>query len=251
VAVNSGTQYLVEDRTFRIDELAQATGLTVDTIRYYVREGLLDPPERCGRHKLYGRAHLERLVRIRELQEQRFSLAAIRAIVTADRPGLEGLFTGGGHEYTYDQLVQRSGADPELVGALRDVGLLAKPVEIGREAYDDADLELLRAVEELHEIGMTSEILVELGSIYVRHFGALQKDVHDMLAGKGRDWDEDELVEIQRQLTANSHRMVPAVDRVLNYVHQRMVQRLTLEATRTAAETGTGVGGVKVTTPEA
>jgi len=40
--------------------------------------------------------------------------------------------------------------------------------------------------------------------------------------------------------------MLPAVDRVLNYVHQRTIQRLTLDAMRTAEATGTGVGGVKV-----
>ena len=40
--------------------------------------------------------------------------------------------------------------------------------------------------------------------------------------------------------------MIPAVDRVLNYVHQRTIQRLTLEAVRTAQETETGVGGVRL-----
>ena len=82
---------------------------------------------------------------------------------------------------------------------------------------------------------MTEDILVELGAIYVRHFRALQADVHAMLAGDGRDWDPDEMVAVQRRLTANSKRMIPAVDRVLNYVHQRTIQRLTLEAVRTAA----------------
>ena len=99
---------------------------------------------------------------------------------------------------------------------------------------------------ELHDIGMTEDLLVELGAIYVRHFLALQADVHDMLAGHDRDWDHDQLVAIQRRLTENSKRMLPAIDRVLNYVHQRTVQRLTLDAVRTAAETGTGVGGVDV-----
>ena len=93
---------------------------------------------------------------------------------------------------------------------------------------------------------MTEDILVELGAIYVRHFRALQTDVHAMLAGEDRDWDPDELVAVQRRLTANSQRMIPAVDRVLNYVHQRTIQRLTLEAVRTAQATGTGVGGVRL-----
>ncbi len=231
---------------WRIDELAREAGLTVDTIRYYAREGLLTPPERSGRHKLYGPEHLDRLRRIRDLQAQRFSLAAIRALLNVDRPGLEGLFAAAGQSYDFDTLVTRSGLDPELVARLREVGLLADPPTLGQEAFDDNDLGLLRAVAELREIGMTEDILVALGEIYVRHFAELQADVHAMLAGQDREWDPDELVAIQRNLTANSKRMIPAVDRVLNYVHQRTIQRLTLEAVRTAERTGTGVGGVRV-----
>ncbi len=230
--------------SWRIDELAHEADCTVDTIRYYAREGLLPPPERSGRHRLYGSAHLERLTRIRELQGERFSLAAIRAIVNVDRPGLESLFASEGHRYTLADLLDRSGLDEPLVKRLRKVGLLADPESLGHDAYDDNDLALLRAVAELQEIGMTEDVLVALGEIYVRHFTALQADVHNMLAGHDRDWDPDELVAIQRRLTANSQRMLPAVDRVLNYVHQRTIQRLTLDAVRTAEETGTGVGGV-------
>jgi len=236
----------VPDARWRIDELAHEAGVTVDTIRYYAREGLLAAPERSGRHKLYGPDHLERLGRIRELQAQRFSLAAIRALTTADRPGLEALFVTEGRSYSLDDLVARSGLDPALIARLREIGLLAEPESLGHEVYDDNDLGLLRAVVELREIGMTEDILVELGTIYVRHFRALQADVHAMLAGEGREWDRDELVAVQRRLTANSKRMIPAVDRVLNYVHQRTIQRLTLDAVRTAQETGTGVGGVRL-----
>jgi DNA-binding transcriptional MerR regulator len=231
----------VSEGRWRIDELAQQTGLTVDTIRYYAREGLLPAPERSGRHKLYGPAHLDRLERIRDLQGQRFSLAAIRALLNVDRPGIEELFVTEGRSYGFDDLVARSG--------LPAVGLLADPAAFGHDLYDESDLGLLRAVVELREIGMTEDILVELAAIYVGHFRALQRDVHDMLAGKDRDWDPDEMVAVQRQLTANAKRMIPAVDRVLNYVHQRTIQRLTLDAVRTAQETGTGVGGVPVDTP--
>jgi DNA-binding transcriptional MerR regulator len=241
---------IVPEPQWRIDELAHEAGVTVDTIRYYAREGLLDPPERAGRHKLYGREHLERLSRIRELQGRRFSLAAIRAILDVDRPGIEGIFTSQG-SYSLDDLIAKSGLDEQLVVRLREVGLLADPESLGHEVYDDSDLALLRAVVELREIGMTEDILVELGAIYVHHFRSLQKDVHDMLSGKDRSWDEDEMVAVQRKLTANSQRMIPAVDRVLNYVHQRTIQRLTLDAVRTAQETRTGVGGVRLADDEA
>jgi hypothetical protein len=238
----------VPEPRWRIDELAHEAGVTVDTIRYYAREGLLNAPEREGRHKLYGPDHLDRLGRIRDLQTQRFSLAAIKALLDADRPGLEGLFASQG-SYTFDELVAKSGLDADLVTRLLQIGLLADPEVLGHEVYDDSDVGLLRAVAELADIGMTEDILVELGAIYVRHFRALQADVHAMLAGEGRDWDQDELVAVQRRLTANSQRMMPATNRVLNYVHQRTIQRLTLEAVRTAADTNTGVGGLRLDPP--
>jgi len=239
--------------TWRIDELAQKAGVTVDTIRYYAREQLLPAPERSGRHKLYGPEHLDRLARIRDLQAERFSLAAIRAVLDADRPGLERIFaTNVDRQYSLDDLIEQSGVASDVVDGLRTVGLLPDPAEFGRDAYDDNDLGVLRAIAELQEIGMTTEILVELGAIYVRHFRALQHDVHDMFSGKTRaDWDPTELVSLQQRLTENTSRMIPATDQVLNYVHQRTIQRLTLEALRTAEATRTGIGGVRVPAPDA
>src|SRR5262249_30621155 len=154
--------------------------------------------EKQGRNRLYGSEHLARLERIRDLRNQRFSLAAIRAIVEVDRPGLEGLFAGAGNEYTLGELTQRSEIGEQLVAGLREVGLLPDPAEFGGDSYDDADLAVLRAVGELRAIGMTPEILLALSRIYVDHFGALQQDVLDMLSGKANPgWDADELVSIQ------------------------------------------------------
>ena len=80
---------------------------------------------------------------------------------------------------------------------------------------------------------MTPEILLALGRIYVDHFAELQRDVLDMLSGKANlAWNPEELVTVQQQLTANAQRLVPAINQVLNYVHQRTLQRLTLEAAR-------------------
>jgi DNA-binding transcriptional MerR regulator len=227
------TTSATSEACWRIDELAQRAGLTVDTIRYYAREGLLRPPTKQGRHRLYGADHLERLDRIRELQAQRFSLAAIRAIVDAGRPGLEGLFIAAGRGYSLDELIERSGVDGQLVNGLREVGLLPDPAEFGGESYDDTDLAVLRAVAELRTMGMTPEILVALGRIYVDHFAELQRDVVDMLTGKDNPaWNPEELVSVQQQLTANAHRLMPEINQLLSYVHQRTLQRLTLEASR-------------------
>src|SRR5512144_2442890 len=72
---------------WRIDDLARRADVTVDTIRYYQREGLLPAAARAGRSNLYGPSHLERLERIKDLQGRRFSLAAIRALLSEERAG--------------------------------------------------------------------------------------------------------------------------------------------------------------------
>jgi DNA-binding transcriptional MerR regulator len=225
---------------WRIDDLAHEAGITVDTIRYYAREGLMPAPTPAGRHRLYGDRHLDRLRRIRELQERRFSLAAIRAIVETNRPGIDDLFSGSGRTYTLNELVERSGVPADLVERLRGVDLLPDPAEFGRAAYDDTDLNLLEAIAELQQIGMPDEVLVELGAIYVRNFQVLQREVIDMFAGKTHaEWPPEMRTAVQ-DLSAATGRLVPAVDRVLNYVHQRTLQHFTLDAIREAraAEAG-------------
>ncbi|MCU1426243.1 MAG: MerR family regulatory protein [Actinomycetia bacterium] len=240
---------LAAEPCWRIDDLAQRAGVTVDTIRYYARERLLPLPERSGRHKLYGKLHLERLARIRELQEQRFSLAAIRAILDSDRPGLAELFGGPSPGLTLDDLIERAGTETALVEALREIGLLPDPAEFGRDAYDESDVAMLRAVNDLERVGMTREVLLELAGIYVHHFRVLQASVHAVLAGETREWEPGALFEMQRELTEHTHELIPAIERVLNYVHQRTVQRLTLDAIAQAAADQVGVGGVPFDDP--
>jgi len=60
-----------------IDQLAQRTGITVRTIRYYAGRGLLPPPRLRGRTGLYGRDHVARLDLVSELSALGFTLAAI------------------------------------------------------------------------------------------------------------------------------------------------------------------------------
>jgi DNA-binding transcriptional MerR regulator len=69
-------------------DLVRESGLPRETIHFYIHQGLLPSPVKTGRNTaLYGQQHLDRLRRIRELQERQFlPLKAIRAVLddTAD-----------------------------------------------------------------------------------------------------------------------------------------------------------------------
>ena len=69
---------------YRVEQLAAACDVSVDTIRYYQSRGLLPAPEREGRVAFYGEEHVERIRRIRALQGKGLTLAAVARVIEGD-----------------------------------------------------------------------------------------------------------------------------------------------------------------------
>jgi DNA-binding transcriptional MerR regulator len=74
----------------KMRDLENKSGVGRETIRFYIREGLLPEPERRARNvALYGEAHVARLKTIKRLQEERFlPLDVIRRVLDGDTGGL-------------------------------------------------------------------------------------------------------------------------------------------------------------------
>ena len=69
---------------YRVEQLSAATGVSVDTIRYYQSLGLLDPPEREGRVAWYDAEHADRIREVRQLQAKGLTLAAIKRVLRGE-----------------------------------------------------------------------------------------------------------------------------------------------------------------------
>lgn len=66
----------------RIGELAKLTETTVETIRFYEKEGLLPEPSRSeGNYRLYGDGHVERLRFIRHCRTLDMALGEVRTLL--------------------------------------------------------------------------------------------------------------------------------------------------------------------------
>jgi MerR family copper efflux transcriptional regulator len=73
----------------RIGEVAERSGLTVKTIRYYSDEGLILPSSRTeGRYRLFDEGVYAELSLIRTLKALEIPLADIKAILAARRVGV-------------------------------------------------------------------------------------------------------------------------------------------------------------------
>jgi DNA-binding transcriptional MerR regulator len=66
----------------KIGQVAQETGLSIDTIRFYEKQGLLRrSPRSDGGFRLFGSGDIERLKFVRKAQELGFSLSEIRELL--------------------------------------------------------------------------------------------------------------------------------------------------------------------------
>src|SRR5919199_5538598 len=136
---------------YRIEQLAQAGGVAVDTIRFYQGKGLIPPPRREGRVTWYSEEHLERLRRIRALQQRGFTLTVIRRFLLGELESSDEALVAAvtsplqPESLTLHQLSERSGIAVPLLKALEQAGLLVPGGGETEPLYPADDLEALAA----------------------------------------------------------------------------------------------------------
>jgi DNA-binding transcriptional MerR regulator len=82
------------DDEMRVEQLAAAADLSVDTVRYYQSRGLLPAGRREGRIAWYGAQHLVRLRRIRELADRGLTLATIGRLLSGELDSADEALAG-------------------------------------------------------------------------------------------------------------------------------------------------------------
>ena len=155
----------------RMRDLEKASGVGRETIRYYIREGLLPEPDRASRNSaFYSEDHVQRLRAIKRLQEERFlPLAVIRTLLEAeggDRwlaadafPMLDSMLAArlgdsAGRVPVAALATQLSGGDT-AIAELREIGMISIDGDGSVTARDAA---IAHAVDDLAEIGFTADL---------------------------------------------------------------------------------------------
>lgn len=149
---------------YRVEQLAGACGVSVDTVRYYQSLGLLPSPEREGRVAWYGPAHAERIREIRALQKKGLTLAAIRRLVRgelgradADLAAAVSAARGGTDDdelLTLAEFADRSGVPSSLIQAVEREGVPFGRRSNGDVRYTSSDIEIVRVALRLLEFGL-------------------------------------------------------------------------------------------------
>jgi DNA-binding transcriptional MerR regulator len=165
---------------YRVEALAAAAGVSVDTVRFYQGRGLLDLPRRVGRIALYNDDHLERLRRVKSLQQRGFSLVVIGRILRgelddADEALVEAVVAGGEKTagepeefWTLEELGRRAGVPGTLLEALEREGVLVPRHRHSDARYTEADLVALQAGLKLLDYGLPLGEVLDLARTHER-----------------------------------------------------------------------------------
>ena len=152
--LNTGEhRYPCQGRSVRISELSRTTGVSVPTIKFYLREGLLAPGRATSATQAqYDETHVARLRLVRALVDVAgLPLASVRSVTAAvdDPPAVHDLL-GVAH----DALPPRVGDDVDVARAREVVDAL------GWQVFDasTAMRQLARALDALDALGLLADV---------------------------------------------------------------------------------------------
>jgi DNA-binding transcriptional MerR regulator len=135
-----------QERSVRIGAAAARLGVTPRTIKYYEELGLLAPERAGGNYRDYDDDDLQRVERIRHLQQLGFSLAAIREILKYRAQVDE---TGRRRLRTSDLEAVIRALEAQLAAVRQRVARARADVEQGERLAADLEGDLARCRERL------------------------------------------------------------------------------------------------------
>ena len=209
---------------YRVEELAEAADVGVDTIRYYQRRKLLAPPTRQGRIAVYNDSHLSRLRQIQGLSERGFTLAQIKELSTKDASGLlADLADRNAPDPDLDraELARRAEIPESMIDVVVGAGLITPIGEGAAQRFGPDAVEMLVAARTLIATGVSYEELTALAMRHATHVDDVVDDSIELFKQHS-----DRLGGDREELVALLARLVPVVTGlVARHFEQALVSR--------------------------
>lgn len=161
-----------------IEQLAQRTGMSVRNIRNHQSRGLLPPPEVRARIGYYAQEHVDRLLLVREMQDEGYNLKAIERLLSSTGAAADrvlGLGRAVHQPFAEEQpevltaadLAARfGGPDAKAQRKAEKLGML-RP--LGGDRFEAPSPSLLRAAEEVVGLGVPLESALDAIERVQRH----------------------------------------------------------------------------------
>ncbi|OGO29038.1 MAG: hypothetical protein A2W33_00560 [Chloroflexi bacterium RBG_16_52_11] len=158
---------------------AEFPDLTLSSLRFLEKEGLLQPQRTQGGHRLYSEEDIARIRLIKRLQSQRYyPLETIRHMlgklkqaknIEAEMAFLESLYTPLSYDPDFkplsrEQLSKRTGLSPADILRLEEMGLLFPYANGNGLRYDEDDLKMAELVARELKLNAVMDDFAPLGA---------------------------------------------------------------------------------------
>ena len=155
---------------YRVDELAELAGISIELLRSYQSRGLLPAPDHEGRVAWYDKRHLDRLRRIRELKTKGWSMRRIAEALNDRDRGLQGIVEAAVEidEAPFDlaTLAERTGVPAAVLRSFEASGVLRPRHDLqGHATYTSADVHAMRSLLSLIGTGVPMEEFMAVADV--------------------------------------------------------------------------------------
>ncbi len=205
------------EKLMKMGELVESSGVTKQTIHFYLREGLLSPPVKTSRNMAYyNQGHLEEIRLIKDLQEKRFyPLALIKIIMNGKREGkdidatdhldtIDFLMEIAGNEtgnigLSADEFADKTGLTKPVIKRLTEFNLLIPSINKNKKTFGNSELALGISIKKLLDLGWGIENM----EIYQQYLHLIRMEaslVHDKIIASPKNNSHPPLEEIRKVL---------------------------------------------------
>ena len=197
--------------------------ISISKIRYLEDQKLLSPRRTQGGYRLYSQSDVERLRTILRLQRDEYlPLRVIRQELAAGRAEPEAppsgpapdprtlrraavSVKGQGARYRLEEVLDETGADPQLVKELEDFGVIKGERVDGDVLYDDTEREIVRACAELARFGVAGRNLRVFRTSADREASLLEQILAPSLRSRNADRRKEALEALENLAAITSH----------------------------------------------
>ncbi len=196
--------------------------ISISKIRYLEDQKLLAPRRTQGGYRLYTQSDIARLRTILRLQRDEFlplrvirqELAGGRADGEVQPPAGERTVPprrlgvtvrGSGALYSLQDVVEETGAEPDLVRELVDFGVVKGESRGGTRYFDETEREIVRAVSELARYGVGGRNLRVFRSSADREAQLLQSILAPALRSRNPERRREAVEALENLASVTSH----------------------------------------------
>ena len=162
---------MIQEEKMTIGELSRRTGVSTQTIHYYLKEGLLPKPVKTSKTwAYYTYAHVERINMVRNLKERYFFPLKVIKGILAEVSSHQSLMRNTPLSVVSDlknsslkdnkktlfskkQLAQKTGVSQQFIDELEEMDFLLSDSGNHSTRYDNDDLVLVKSISRLLKAG--------------------------------------------------------------------------------------------------